>query len=89
VSVSDGMPTGERLYRIHWLPGTDTLRGTCHCGAERSGDDPVELWQWLLDHPRDHRGQPSAAPVHRSPTVRTSHRAPADSGAVDRAAVGV
>ncbi|GAB3804934.1 hypothetical protein [Micromonospora zhanjiangensis] len=47
--------TGDRVYRIQWIPGTDTLRGTCHCGAERVAEEPVELWDWLLAHPRDHR----------------------------------
>ncbi|MDG4830737.1 hypothetical protein O7627_15690 [Solwaraspora sp. WMMD1047] len=50
-----GDPTGSRLYRIQWVPGTDTLRGVCHCGAERTAEEPVELWEWLLAHPRDHR----------------------------------
>ncbi|MDG4808787.1 hypothetical protein O7634_18745 [Micromonospora sp. WMMD1120] len=56
----------SRVYRIRWLPGTDTLRGTCHCGAERSADDPVELWEWLLAHPRGHRAGPAAAPGPRA-----------------------
>ncbi|WFE28176.1 hypothetical protein O7623_02905 [Solwaraspora sp. WMMD791] len=67
MTLPDGLPRGDRLYRIHWLPGTDTLRGTCHCGAERVGDDPVELWQWLLDHPRGHWPARSVPTVHRQP----------------------
>jgi hypothetical protein len=41
------------VYRIVWTHGSDRLVGTCHCGAEHSSEDPVELWQWLLAHP-DH-----------------------------------
>ncbi|RIV40584.1 hypothetical protein [Micromonospora radicis] len=59
-----GMLTGDRVYRIHWLPGTDTLRGVCHCGAERVAEEPVELWEWLLAHPQGHRAStvPTPAP---------------------------
>jgi hypothetical protein len=46
-------PTGE-IYRIDWLPGTDVLHGTCHCGAERSAEDPIEMWEWMLGHPEGH-----------------------------------
>ncbi|MEU1055693.1 hypothetical protein [Streptomyces sp. NPDC005876] len=42
--------TGE-IYRVHWLPGTDVLHGTCHCGAEHRAEDPVAMWEWLLGHP--------------------------------------
>jgi hypothetical protein len=45
-----GRDTGT-VYRIEWVPGTDRLLGTCHCGAVREGDDPVQLWSWLLAHP--------------------------------------
>lgn len=48
-----GPPTAE-VYRIDWLPGTDLLHGVCHCGAERSAEDPVELWEWMLAHPTGH-----------------------------------
>ncbi|MGX1273484.1 hypothetical protein [Streptomyces phaeoluteigriseus] len=47
-------PTGE-VYRIDWLPGTDVLHGTCHCGAEHAAQDPVEMWEWMLGHPEGHR----------------------------------
>ncbi|MBM0276607.1 hypothetical protein [Micromonospora tarensis] len=63
---------GDRVYRIHWLPGTDMLRGTCHCGAERSGEDPVELWEWLLAHPRGHRAGMTTTP---GPPARLAVRA--------------
>ncbi|WP_199844276.1 hypothetical protein [Streptomyces sp. RTd22] len=51
------MNTAE-VYRIDWLPGTDVLHGVCHCGAERSAEDPVELWQWMLAHPDGHSSAP-------------------------------
>ncbi|GII25731.1 hypothetical protein [Planosporangium mesophilum] len=45
--------TDATVYRVVWQPGSDTLVGVCHCGAERDADDPIEVWQWLLSHP-DH-----------------------------------
>ena len=49
------------------MPGTDTLRGTCHCGAERHAEDPVELWEWLLAHPQGHQGRrPCRRPDRRA-----------------------
>ncbi|WP_406379541.1 hypothetical protein [Streptomyces sp. NBC_01618] len=60
--MSGGTPgSGSRtqLYRVEWLPGTDSLHGTCHCGAEHTGEDPVEMWTWMLGHPEGHRrGRP-------------------------------
>jgi len=44
---------GEHVLRVNWLPGSDRLRGRCHCGAETEADDPVTMWEWLLAHP-DH-----------------------------------
>ena len=41
---------GGEVYRVHWLPGTDLLHGTCHCGTEHTDDDPVEMWSWMLTH---------------------------------------
>lgn len=49
-------PTGE-IYRIDWLPGTDILHGTCHCGREHSSQDPIEMWEWMLSHPQGHQPQ--------------------------------
>ncbi|MDX3314411.1 hypothetical protein ACWGH3_27495 [Streptomyces sp. NPDC054884] len=46
-------PTGE-VYRVDWLPGTDILHGTCHCGAEHTAQDPVVMWEWMLAHPEGH-----------------------------------
>lgn len=57
-----GSLAGDRVFRIHWQPGTDTLRGICHCGAERTAEEPVELWDWLLAHPAGHQAQPMPAP---------------------------
>lgn len=39
------------VFRIEWVPGTDRLLGTCHCGARREQDDPIQMWDWLLAHP--------------------------------------
>jgi len=52
-----GPPAGAELIRVRWLPGSDRLVGTCHCGAETVAEDPVALWEWLLAHP-DHADQP-------------------------------
>ncbi|MBX7267189.1 hypothetical protein KIF24_14990 [Micromonospora sp. Llam7] len=65
------MLTGDRVYRIHWMPGTDTLRGICHCGAESSAEEPVELWEWLLAHPRGHHVS-AVVPPAPQPPARTS-----------------
>jgi hypothetical protein len=46
------------VLRVHWIPGTDQLLGTCHCGAEHTALDPVELWDWLHAHPVGHRRRP-------------------------------
>jgi len=54
-------PTGE-IYRIDWLPGTDVLHGTCHCGAEHSAEDPIEMWEWMLGHPEGHTQRDSNDP---------------------------
>jgi hypothetical protein len=45
------MLAGGTVNRITWLPGTDRLLGTCHCGAMGEAEDPVAMWQWLLAHP--------------------------------------
>ncbi|GAA0342094.1 hypothetical protein NE235_00805 [Actinoallomurus spadix] len=62
------MTASERpVYRVRWLPGADTLLGTCHCGAERTAEDPVSLWEWLLAHPAGHR-----APEERTAPLATA-----------------
>ncbi|MCW2720540.1 MAG: hypothetical protein JWR81_4362 [Pseudonocardia sp.] len=48
------MLTGPGVLRVVWLPGSDRLQGTCHCGAEHVADGPVEVWEWLLAHPVGH-----------------------------------
>jgi hypothetical protein len=49
-------------FRIVWVRGTDQLLGTCHCGAERVGDDPIALWAWLHGHPVGHGDQADEDP---------------------------
>lgn len=64
------MLRGDTVYRIHWKLGTDLLVGVCHCGAERDFEDPIVLWDWLLDHPRDHDTRGSApVPTERQPVA--------------------
>lgn len=41
-------------YEITWIPGHDTMLASCHCGADKVGDDPIELWNWVLGHPVGH-----------------------------------
>ncbi len=54
----DDLPQRARgpTLRIDWRPGTDLLRGTCHCGAVGEAEDPVLMWEWLLAHPRHTSG---------------------------------
>ncbi|HEU5353633.1 MAG TPA: hypothetical protein VFU65_04200 [Actinocrinis sp.] len=47
------------INRIDWEPGSDLLRGTCHCGARHTCDDPIAMWAWLLGHPDGHRAEVS------------------------------
>jgi hypothetical protein len=47
----NGMLAGGTVNRITWLPGTDLLVGTCHCGAVAEADGPAAMWDWLLAHP--------------------------------------
>jgi len=60
------MLPGGRVYRIHWVLGTDRLRAVCHCAAEREFDDPVGLWQWLLAHPAGHEQPQPNRPSRQS-----------------------
>jgi hypothetical protein len=53
------MLTGPAVLRVVWLPGSDQLQGTCHCGAVHIADGPVEVWDWLLAHPVGHGPQPA------------------------------
>jgi hypothetical protein len=54
IPANRAMLSGDRVYRIHWVLGTDRLRAVCHCTAEREFEEPVELWDWLLAHPVGH-----------------------------------
>ncbi|CAL9361148.1 hypothetical protein SUDANB6_00665 [Streptomyces sp. enrichment culture] len=56
--------TGE-VYRIDWVPGTDVLHGTCHCGAGHTAGDPVAMWEWMLAHPRGHQPEGQQPEAHR------------------------
>ncbi|MEU9664344.1 hypothetical protein AB0E25_01935 [Streptomyces bobili] len=65
--------TGE-VYRIAWLPGTDVLHGTCHCGAAHAAQDPVQMWEWMLGHPEGHRPpSPAENPGHTGNTGNTGN----------------
>ncbi|MDT0612156.1 hypothetical protein [Streptomyces lancefieldiae] len=55
--------SGDSVFRIHWILGTDRLLAVCHCGAEREFEDPVLLWDWLLGHPDDHQASPRSVPA--------------------------
>jgi hypothetical protein len=67
---------GSSVYRVVWVPGTDRLRGECHCGAEREAEDPVELWSWLLAHPDGHRCPAAPGPAVTPPAVISSAERP-------------
>jgi hypothetical protein len=58
------------VFRVHWVPGTDQLIGTCHCGAQHTAEDPVELWSWLHAHPVGHSAERAGAvePTTPDPT---------------------
>lgn len=49
---------GERVMLVRWVPGSDTLLGVCHCGAEQLAQSPIEVWEWLLAHPVGHEAAP-------------------------------
>lgn len=71
VAANQPMLSGDRVYRIHWVLGTDRLRAVCHCSAEHEFDDPAELWEWLLAHPAGHdaiHSGPDPTPV-RAPVL--------------------
>ncbi|MCK2218258.1 hypothetical protein MF672_031375 [Actinomadura sp. ATCC 31491] len=52
-------PAGREVLRVEWLPGSDVLRGLCHCGAAHLAEGPVEVWEWLLSHPAGHSPGPA------------------------------
>ena len=76
-SGSGAVRHGDRataVYRVDWLPGTDRLRGTCHCGADqRARRTRSGMWEWLLAHPDDHLADPAAA-NRSAPGRRDAHR---------------
>ena len=74
--MSDG-----RLTRVEWLPGSDLLRGRCHCSAEAEAGDPIAMWQWLQAHP-DHPAEGPAEPAVTLPTVRPPAHLVTDPGQI-------
>jgi hypothetical protein len=54
---ADGAAGRGLVLRVDWLPGTDVLLGTCHCGQTGEAEDPVQIWEWLLGHPGHLREQ--------------------------------
>ncbi len=54
---------GERVMLVRWVPGSDTLLGVCHCGAEQLAQSPIEVWEWLLAHPVGHDARGIPEPV--------------------------
>ncbi|WP_395107915.1 hypothetical protein [Actinomadura sp. SCN-SB] len=56
------MPPGRAVMRVVWLPGSDLLEGTCHCGASYVADGPLDVWAWLLGHPDGHHARDSGLP---------------------------
>ncbi len=60
--LSTGSLGGDAVLRVEWLPGSDRLRGRCHCGAEAQGEDPALMWEWLLAHPDHPAGGPGVPP---------------------------
>lgn len=74
VPANRPMLSGDRVYRIHWVLGTDRLRAVCHCSAEREFEDPVELWEWLHAHPSGHDPRQSGPePAPAKAPVLASH----------------
>ena len=64
--------TGGRVYRITWLPGSDRLRGYCWCGEPQEAEDPIELWQWLLEHPDRHGDGGGGPPRSTAPRLAST-----------------
>lgn len=61
---------GDNVMRIVWVPGTDRLRGVCHCGAAHEAEDPVVLWDWLLAHPVGHEPADAESEDGTPPSAR-------------------
>lgn len=66
------MLSGASVVRVVWLPGSDRLEGTCHCGATTVADGPVEVWDWLLAHPAGHHRADSADDPAPAPPALTT-----------------
>ena len=78
---------GDRVLRVNWLPGSDRPRGLCHCGAEAEGEDPIEMWEWLLAHPDHPAGGPTVRPLPDVLPPPPAHRVTDPLVIVRRAAV--
>lgn len=48
------MLQGSHVFRVVTKLGTDILVGYCWCGEPHEAEDPVALWNWLLEHPDRH-----------------------------------
>lgn len=58
-------------FTVDWMPGSDVLRGRCHCGATSSAQDPATLLDWLAGHPDGHDTTgPDAVPAPEPVGVR-------------------
>ena len=78
MTSGDRAPAAPGVLRVHWIPGTDQLLGTCHCGAEHVALDPVELWDWMHAHPvGHHRRQRSDADPQADPNPASAEPEPA------------
>ncbi|MET7328300.1 hypothetical protein [Nonomuraea sp. NPDC005650] len=75
------VPAGRGLLRVVWLPGSDLLQGTCHCGAAHVADGPVEVWEWLLGHPTGHAA-PTIPPSPDTPSGTARPDVPSGAGGV-------
>jgi hypothetical protein len=69
------LPARRGLLRVVWLPGSDLLQGTCHCGAAHVAEGPVEVWEWLLGHPTGHTTPTDPTPPD-APTGPADQAAP-------------
>ncbi|MFF4615219.1 hypothetical protein [Nonomuraea jabiensis] len=75
-------PTRRGLLRVVWLPGSDLLQGTCHCGAVHVAEGPVEVWEWLLGHPTGHNTATDPTPPD-TPTGTARPDTPAGTARTD------
>jgi hypothetical protein len=70
--------------KVLWQPGTDTLLGICHCGAEHLAGDPIEIWSWLHAHPAGHGPAQRPGPPARTPGPPARTPSNTNRGAVPR-----